>query len=137
MRFVVDRRAANVNGDTYRNGRAVGIEFLPDSRFHPQETQTPRIAKARRLVVLSAGTFGSPVILERSGIGGAERLEKLGVDMVADLPGVGENYQGTHSSRYVGHYDLTNLRDRSPRCLHAVLRWRRSRYAGRPHAGET
>ncbi|OSX63205.1 hypothetical protein POSPLADRAFT_1045608 [Postia placenta MAD-698-R-SB12] len=81
----------------YDKDRTTGLDiltgFVVKRVLVECETQTPRIAKARRLVVLSAGTFGSPVILERSGIGGAERLEKLGVDMVADLPGVGENYQ--------------------------------------------
>lgn len=38
--------------------------------------------------------MGSPAILERSGIGAAERLKKIGIPQIVDLPGVGENYQG-------------------------------------------
>ena len=38
--------------------------------------------------------MGSPAILERSGIGSAERLKKIGIPQIVDLPGVGENYQG-------------------------------------------
>ena len=49
---------------------------------------------ASKLVVLSAGTFGSPAILERSGIGGEDVLRKNNVDQLVDLPGVGENYMG-------------------------------------------
>ena len=44
-------------------------------------------------VILSAGAIGSVQILERSGIGAAAHLNKLGVPVVADLPGVGENLQ--------------------------------------------
>jgi choline dehydrogenase len=42
-------------------------------------------------VVLCAGTFGSPPILMRSGIGPASHLRSLGLPVVADLPGVGAN----------------------------------------------
>jgi choline dehydrogenase len=42
-------------------------------------------------VVLCAGTYGSPQILMRSGVGPAELLGRLEVPVVADLPGVGEN----------------------------------------------
>ena len=47
-----------------------------------------------KLVLVSAGAFGSPGILERSGIGAKDVLERVGVKQRADLPGVGENYQG-------------------------------------------
>jgi choline dehydrogenase-like flavoprotein len=55
------------------------------------------IAKASKLVVLSAGAFGSPTILERSGIGAKEVLDAVSVRQLVDLPGVGENYQGKFS----------------------------------------
>lgn len=48
--------------------------------------------KARREVVLSAGTMGSPMLLQRSGIGPAQLLKRLGIEVVADLP-VGKNVQ--------------------------------------------
>ncbi len=44
-------------------------------------------------VLLSAGAIGSVQVLERSGIGAAARLAQLGIPMMADLPGVGENLQ--------------------------------------------
>lgn len=52
-----------------------------------------RTLRARREVVLAAGAVGSPAILERSGIGNARRLRALGVEVTADVPGVGENLQ--------------------------------------------
>ncbi|TFY62250.1 hypothetical protein EVJ58_g3976 [Rhodofomes roseus] len=77
----------------FEAGRATGVEFLPNARFHPNEQQTLRIARARKLIIVSSGTFGSPAILERSGVGDRKRLQSLGIDVVVDLPGVGENYQ--------------------------------------------
>jgi choline dehydrogenase len=50
-------------------------------------------AEARAEVILAAGTVGSPVLLELSGIGQAQRLQGLGIPVVSDLPGVGENLQ--------------------------------------------
>jgi choline dehydrogenase len=43
------------------------------------------------LVVLTAGTYGTPAILHRSGVGPADELGALGIGVVADLPGVGAN----------------------------------------------
>lgn len=42
-------------------------------------------------VIVSAGAYGSPAVLMRSGIGPAEHLREIGIPVVADLPGVGEN----------------------------------------------
>ena len=50
-------------------------------------------AKARHAVVLSAGSIGTPQILELSGIGAPEVLRKHGIEPVVNLPGVGGNLQ--------------------------------------------
>ncbi|WP_109478700.1 GMC family oxidoreductase N-terminal domain-containing protein [Paraburkholderia sp. C35] len=60
-----------------------GVEYL-----HNGETRT---ARASREVVLSAGPIKSPQILELSGIGDAQRLQALGIQVKQHLPGVGEN----------------------------------------------
>lgn len=57
-------------------------------RIGNQETQT---ISARREIILSAGSIGSPQILQISGIGPADLLTKLGIEVVHDAPGVGEN----------------------------------------------
>lgn len=49
--------------------------------------------KADKEIVLSAGAIATPRILQLSGIGNAEELGQLGIEVVSDLPGVGENYQ--------------------------------------------
>ena len=65
------------------DGRAVGVEYLLDGER--------RVATASDEVVLSGGTIGSPAVLLRSGIGPADHLAELGIDVLLDLPGVGEN----------------------------------------------
>ncbi|KAJ7017403.1 GMC oxidoreductase-domain-containing protein [Mycena alexandri] len=73
--------------------RAIGVEYVTDTVLNPNADQTVRTARATRLVVVSAGAFGSPTILERSGIGGSDILRAHGVLPLVDLPGVGRNYQ--------------------------------------------
>lgn len=50
-------------------------------------------ARARREVILCAGAYGTPALMERSGIGQGNRVKALGLEIVHDLPGVGENLQ--------------------------------------------
>jgi choline dehydrogenase-like flavoprotein len=67
---------------------AVGVEYRPNGgRGAPQ---TLRL-KPGGEVLLSAGAFGSPQLLMLSGIGPAEHLRELGIDVLHDLPGVGDN----------------------------------------------
>ena len=51
------------------------------------------LAKARCEVILSSGAVNSPQLLELSGVGNGARLQKLGIEVVNDLRGVGENLQ--------------------------------------------
>lgn len=67
------------------NGAASGVEVLEDA--------SRRTVRARREVVLSAGSFGSPHLLTLSGIGDGAALQRLGIELRADLPGVGRNLQ--------------------------------------------
>lgn len=63
--------------------RATGVQFIVDGTTHT--------VKANREVIVSGGTINSPQLLELSGIGSSAVLEKFGVEVVVDLPGVGEN----------------------------------------------
>jgi choline dehydrogenase len=65
------------------NGTCTGIEVENGAG------ETERIEA--RLVVLAAGAIMSPAILMRSGLGPATELERHGIDVVADVPGVGQN----------------------------------------------
>lgn len=77
------------------DGRAVGVE-LRSVAGAQNSTQVQRI-KSKKMVVISAGTLGSPLLLERSGIGNEKVLETAGVDIVANVPGVGENFRDHHT----------------------------------------
>jgi choline dehydrogenase len=72
-------------------GRAVGVEALERGQL--------REIPARE-VILCGGAINSPQLLQLSGVGNARELEALGVDVVHDLPGVGENLQD-HLEVYV------------------------------------
>lgn len=67
----------------FEGKRAVGVEYLQGG--------AKRTARARAEVILSAGPIKSPQLLELSGIGQGDRLRALGVPVLHDLPGVGEN----------------------------------------------
>jgi len=72
-------------------GRATGVAYRVGG-----ET---RVVRARREVVLSAGAIGSPQLLQLSGIGPGGLLSGLGIPVVRDLAGVGENLQDHYGIR--------------------------------------
>ncbi|KAK7033325.1 GMC-OxRdtase-N domain-containing protein [Favolaschia claudopus] len=75
----------------FEGDRAVGVEYIS----HAPETADKNAivaVRASRLVVVCGGAFGSPAILERSGIGASKVLQAHDIPQVVDLPGVGENY---------------------------------------------
>ena len=78
----------------HSDNRATGVAFTFNPLFHPDGPTETRTVRGTKLVVLCAGSFGTPGILERSGIGSKAILEGVGVKQRVDLPGVGENYQG-------------------------------------------
>jgi choline dehydrogenase len=69
----------------FQGRRAVGVEYIQNGVRHE--------VRAVREVLLSAGAVGSPQLLQLSGVGPAEHLRALGIPVVLDLPGVGENLQ--------------------------------------------
>ncbi|KAJ7896106.1 hypothetical protein B0H14DRAFT_2680487 [Mycena olivaceomarginata] len=92
-----------VNRVLVTNGTATGVEYLFDKRVHEGASQDLKIVSASKLVVVSAGAMGSPLILERSGIGRKDILNKLNIPVVQELPGVGENYQD-HPAVFTPYY---------------------------------
>ena len=67
------------------NGVATGVRYVKDG--------TVLAVAARREVIISASTLSSPAILLRSGIGPAEELRAMGIDVIVDAPDVGKNLQ--------------------------------------------
>ncbi len=85
----------------FEGKRAVGVEFLEGRHLYKADPQAngrsvsgpAQQVRARREVILAAGAFNSPQLLMLSGVGPRAQLEKFGIPVVADLPGVGENLQ--------------------------------------------
>jgi alcohol oxidase len=79
----------------FSENRATGVAYTLNPLLHPDGPRDTRTVRATKLVLVSAGALGSPGILERSGIGAKDVLKHVGVEQRVDLPGVGENYQGS------------------------------------------
>lgn len=76
---------AHATGLILEGRRAVGVRYLQNG--------VAREARAAREVILSAGALQSPQLLQLSGIGPASLLQRHGINVVHDLPGVGQNLQ--------------------------------------------
>ncbi|KAG6009010.1 hypothetical protein E4U21_003341 [Claviceps maximensis] len=122
--------------------RATGVECRPTpapAAASPGQNvasgKEPTVVTARKLVVVSAGAFGTPQLLERSGVGSERILSRLGIPLVVDLAGVGEDYQDhnlvectykvdlspseTLDALISGRLDLAGLHAEK----HPILRW--------------
>jgi choline dehydrogenase len=73
--------------------RAVGVEYSRRGRAHRVDAGE---------VILCGGAFNSPQLLQLSGVGAADHLRSLGIDVVVDLPAVGSNLQD-HLEVYIQH----------------------------------
>ncbi len=82
------------------DGRATAVRAMAQGRLHN--------FKARREIILCAGSIGSPSILQRSGIGPVALLQRLGIGVAHALPGVGANLQDHLQLRLI--YKLDNAR---------------------------
>lgn len=100
------------------DNRAVGVEYLqtphayradPGSSEAAAEPPRSRVL-VRREVILSAGAFNTPQLLKLSGIGPKEELDRFGIPILVDLPGVGENLQDRYEvgvvTEMVGDFSL-------------------------------
>lgn len=82
LRLVTRAQATRV---VVERGRAVGVEYISKG--------TPHVVRAAREVILCGGAVNSPQLLMLSGVGPADHLRTLGIDVVADRPQVGEGLQ--------------------------------------------
>ncbi|NUR86458.1 MAG: choline dehydrogenase, partial [Nonomuraea sp.] len=83
------RTRAHVTGVAFEGTRAVGVKCGGE------------LIRGKE-IILCGGAINTPQLLQLSGVGPAALLEPLGVDVVHDLPGVGENLQD-HLEVYVQH----------------------------------
>ncbi|HET7881261.1 MAG TPA: GMC family oxidoreductase N-terminal domain-containing protein [Acetobacteraceae bacterium] len=77
-------------------GRAVGVEYRAKGGL--------QIARVRGEVIVSGGSYGSPHLLQLSGLGPADLLQELGINVLRDMPAVGANLHD-HFNTY-GTYRL-------------------------------
>ncbi|KAI1775350.1 GMC oxidoreductase [Hypoxylon cercidicola] len=80
-----------------------GVEFAANS------TAQKITISCRKEVILAAGAIISPVLLQVSGIGPADLLGSLGVDVAVDLPGVGSNFQDHATLQPVYEYTAPDI----------------------------
>jgi choline dehydrogenase len=104
---------AFVDRIVFERSRATGVE-LRSGEFVPAGE-----------VILCGGAINSPQLLQLSGVGNAHELEPLGIDVIHDLPGVGENLQD-HLEVYIQHWA------KQPVSLQPALKkWRRPEIGAR------
>ena len=84
---------AMTTGINFDGTRATGVTFT-----HGRRSRSVRANE----VILCGGAFNSPQLLQLSGVGEAAHLRGLGIDVVADVPGVGANLQD-HLEVYIQH----------------------------------
>jgi choline dehydrogenase len=89
----------------FNGGRAVGVELAGGEKVRAGE------------VILCGGAINSPQLLQLSGVGNARELGALGIDVVHDLPGVGENLQD-HLEVYVQYAS------KQPVSVAPAMKWR-------------
>jgi choline dehydrogenase len=83
-----------VTGIRFQGTRAVGVDYRRGGRLNRQVDAGK--------IILCGGAINTPQLLQLSGVGNADDLRRLGVGVVADVPGVGQNLQD-HLEVYVQH----------------------------------
>jgi choline dehydrogenase len=108
------RCLAFVNRILFEGTRAVGVEVV----------QRGKVSQLRADdVILCGGAINSPQLLQVSGVGNGEELRKLGLPVVQDLPGVGENLQD-HLEVYVQYAS------KQPVSVAPAMKWRNRPWVG-------
>jgi choline dehydrogenase len=90
--------------------QAIGVEYIQGADQN-NETRSMPIKKS-----VCAGAIASPQILQRSGVGQSTFLKSMDIDVVHDLPGVGENLQD-HLEMYLQY------KCKQPVSLYPALKW--------------
>ncbi|MBC8023365.1 MAG: GMC family oxidoreductase N-terminal domain-containing protein [Burkholderiales bacterium] len=90
--------------------RATGIDMAVEGRGEG-------VARATKCVILAAGSIGSPQLLQLSGIGPRALLQEMGIAVVHDLPGVGDNLHDHLQIRMVWKVKGPTLNERANRWM--------------------
>ena len=113
------RTGAHATKVLIEQGRAVGVTY--------QSPAGPMTARARAEVIVSGGASGSPQLLQLSGLGPAEHLREMGIEVAADMPAVGANLHD-HFNTYLSWkcaapITLNDLENSWPRKILAAARY--------------
>ncbi len=113
------RTGAHATRVLIENHRAVGVEY------HTRDGR--RTARAGGEIIVSGGAYGSPQLLLLSGLGPAQHLQDMGIDVVQDMPAVGANLHD-HFNSYVSWrctrpITLNDLENRPWRKVSAGVRY--------------
>lgn len=108
----------------FEGARAVGVRVKTDG--------VERDLRSRGEVVLCSGTYKSPQLLQLSGIGDGRELQEMGIPVLRDLPGVGQNLQDhldiIHSYRATSNSDTFGVSlPFAGRFVAAIAEWKRQR----------
>ena len=90
LRVATNARASRI---LFEGRRATGVEYRVGDETH--------MARVRSEVILALGSFNSPQLLQLSGVGPGDLLRAHGIDVVADMPGVGAGMQDHYLVRMV------------------------------------
>ena len=116
LRIVTGAHATRI---TIQNDRATGVEY--------RTAQGSQSALARKEVVVSGGAYGSPQLLQLSGLGPADHLQDMGIPIVRDMPAVGANlhdhFNTTLSWRCAKAITLNDLENSWPKKISAAFRY--------------
>ena len=98
--------------------RAIGVEYTLGDQLQRAEANVE--------VILSAGAIGSPHLLQLSGVGDPEHLDRVGLPVLHALPGVGRNFQDhfiVRVSCQVKDAATLNEKSRGPRFVSEIMRY--------------
>ena len=118
-----DARAAAI---LFEDKRAIGVRYVNERQRSEQHE-----VHARREVIVCCGTANTAKLLQISGVGPAALLSSIGVPVVHELPGVGENFRDHYSVRFVARVKgirTMNELSRGMGLAGQIARWA----AGRP-----
>ncbi|KAJ7443123.1 hypothetical protein FB451DRAFT_1105338 [Mycena latifolia] len=98
LQVMVNATVARILWGKSKNGKAVatGVEYINAAR--------KKLTVCGDRVILSAGVFGTPQVLELSGIGNPKIINPLGISTVVNLPAVGENLSEQPTTTYLAAF---------------------------------
>jgi choline dehydrogenase len=119
------RTRAHVTSLVIEDKHVKGVRYVRSAKPGGSGKQPTEI-RANREVIMAGGVFNSPQMLQLSGIGSADLLKPLGIDVAHQLPGVGENLRDHFAPRFsarVKNANSINQLAQGPRLIGEAAKW--------------